>query len=93
MSRLLPMKRWSQGELDRGWQVLGIQVPTCRKFSSDDDQSPGQKQMTNLRAPLQRNDDRAKWQNPSDTKRLLSLLVTQVTVTGLPGPGQCLPVA
>ena len=33
------------------------------------------KQMTDLRVPLQRSDGRAQWQNPCDTKRLLSLLV------------------
>ena len=31
--------------------------------------------MTNLRVPLQRSNGRAQWQNPCDTKRLLSLLV------------------
>ena len=35
------------------------------------------KQTTNLRVPLQRSDDRAQWQNPCDTKRWLSLLVTR----------------
>ena len=37
------------------------------------------KQMTNLRVPLQRSDDRTQQQNPCDTKRLLSLLMTRAT--------------
>ena len=33
------------------------------------------RQMTQIRVPLKRTDGRAQWQNPCDTKRLLSLLV------------------
>ena len=46
--------------------------------------------MTNLRVPLKRSDGRAQWQNPCDTKRLLSLLVIRASpLTSRPRAGSC----
>ena len=40
------------------------------------------KQATNLRVPIPLRDDRTQWQNPCDTKRLLSRLLTRATNLG-----------